>query len=174
MVILKPSKRESILLFGDGDEAVFDHVSRSSEKGYLLFFFRPTDKMRWTKQIQYDQYDEYDHMVKKIYKEELCIPLSLDPDFPFWAILCDYNGKEDTPLFNVFKQDKLRIRELQNEVIIWKTKSIITNVREKKRAQNPEGYEMEMTDRIERMKKAFGSITILPPQQDEFKQQEEG
>jgi len=93
--IPKPTKPESIVLFGDGDEAVFGHISQSEEDEYYLFHLRPTPKMEWNKQIQRDEYDEYDHWIKKIYKKDLCIPLSLDPDFPFWVIMCDYRGKED-------------------------------------------------------------------------------
>src|SRR3990167_7744245 len=103
--ISKPQSRESIVIYGDGDEAIFGFVAISSKEGYMLFHIKPTNKMRWRKQIQEtpeDGYDLYDGWWKKIYPKELCLQLSFDPDFPMWLILSDWEGNEHTPLFDYF------------------------------------------------------------------------
>ena len=74
--------------------------------------------MRWKKQILDDQYSPDDKMINRKYKNDLCIPLSTDPDFGLWLILCDYHGNEDTPLFNYFVRVKeliMRNRDLERE-----------------------------------------------------------
>lgn len=74
--------------------------------------------MRWKKQILDNQYNPEDKTINRKYKEDLCLPLSTDPDFGLWLILCDYYGNEDTPLFNYFikvKQLIIRNRDLEKE-----------------------------------------------------------
>ena len=172
-IIAKPTNRESIVLFGDGDEAVFGHTTLSHEEGYRIFHFRPTAKMRWTKQIQDEEYDQHDRWIKKIYKDDLCILLSSDPDFPFWAILCDYDGIEKTPLMKVFQRDKMKIRELQREIQLLKTERTTKRIMEMKKAQYPTMYEQEMLDRIARHRKAAGDRQIIPSQIENIPLEEE-
>lgn len=95
----KPAQGERLLIFGDGDVAIFDSIASSpSVEGHYHIKLRPTPQMRWRKQIPEIHFNENDRWIHKIYKKELCLQLSFDPDFPTWVILCDYNAREDTPM----------------------------------------------------------------------------
>lgn len=98
--IQKPLTREGIIIFGDGDESSLISVGNSTYEGYLYFKMRPTPQMRWKKQIPEGDFHPDDRTLNKIYKKDLCIQLSFDPDFPMWLILCDYYAHEDTPLMD--------------------------------------------------------------------------
>ena len=114
----RPTDRESMVMFGDGNEAVFLTAQPSSEKGYTFFKLRPLPQMRWKLQILDNQYNPNDKWVYRKYKSDLCFPLSTDPDYGQWIILCDYYGNEDTPLFDYFvkcKQVIQRNRDLSKE-----------------------------------------------------------
>lgn len=115
----KPETRESLVIFGDGSEAIFGTCSNSTVEGFMMFQIRPTPQMRWKYQIPPSHYHKDDNWIYKVYKRDLCLQLSFDPDFPVWLILCDYNGDEDTPLMdNLIKAkpfiNRNRILEVEN------------------------------------------------------------
>ena len=147
----RPSTRESTIIFGDGDEAVFLTVGSSIQKGYLYFKIRPTPQMRWKKQILDNQYDPNDKWIGRIYRTDMCIPLSLDPDFSLWMLLCDYYGNEDTPLFNYFVKSKhliIRNRDLEKENFILRAKINKADLIARKRAEHPESYIRELLNHV--------------------------
>ena len=161
----RPSSRESTIIYGDGDEAVFLTVGTSTQKGHLYFKLRPTPQMRWKKQILDDQYDPNDKWINRIYKSDLCIPLSTDPDFGMWLILCDYFGNEDTPLFNYFVKSKqliLRNRDLEKENLIYRAKINKMDLIARKRAIHPEEYVRELLNNVSYINEAAKPPVLMP------------
>lgn len=158
--IPKPQNRESILIFGDGDEAVFGYIGNSVDEEYNLFHIRPTGKMMWRKQIQMteqDGYDRWDGWWKKRYRKDLCVSLSIDPDFPMIIIMCDWYGNEKTPMMDYFvKCAELieRNRYLQKKSSAYKALTDRKAIEERKRAMHPDGVELEFEKRVERLVKA--------------------
>lgn len=162
--IPKPQSRESILIFGDGDEAVFGYIGPSKEEGYYLIHSRPTQKMRWSKQIQDSDYDKYDGWIKNIYKKDMCIQLSYDPDFPMWLILCDYNGGEDTPLMERFSRMRQLIernRDLEKESMNLRILLSRKRAQERKRAMHPDEHLLEIKQLGKDMKQIFGQTQVI-------------
>jgi len=169
----KPTTGEKLLIFGDGDEAIYDGIGNSSVKDYYHLIFRPTPQMRWKKQIPDSHYNENDRWIHKIYKKDLCFQLSFDPLFPVWIILCDYDGKEDTTMIENFVRCKSYIdrnRQLQqdNSIAIAQLNSLKKILR--KKSQHPDESEYEKLAYLERMQKmkALGG-----QQQQAFGQQQE-
>mgnify|MGYP001619272879 CR=1 FL=1 len=190
--IPKPPNRESILFFGDGDEAVFGHIGNSIEEGYYIVHFRPTKKMRWIKQIPDSEYDPKDMWIKKIYKKDLCIPLSIDPDFPMWAILCDYRANENTPLFKFFAAhlmncphcDKQIFVNIGIESLLLKNRDLDRKIRnlliernrkmleQKKKDMHPDEWLEEKFRFTEKAKKAIGEPIVIDRGQQENPEEE--
>jgi len=146
MFVSKPTSREGILIFGDGDEAAFITCGHSTYEGYLYFKYRPTPQMKWRKQIQPDQFHPDDHTINKIYKKELCVQLSFDPDFPMWLILCDCHGNEETPFIDNFIKCIhfiKRNRDIEQEnKMLWATVNRIRK-QSRRKAEHPTEDEHE-------------------------------
>lgn len=176
--IPKPQNRESILIFGDGDEAVFSYVGNSVDEDYYLFHIRPTTKMMWRKQIQMseeDGYDRFDGWWKKRYKKDLCKQISFDPDFPMWLILCDWYGNEKTPMMDYFvKCTELleRNRYLDKKVNAYKALVNRKSVEERKRAMHPDESFLEFEHKVKRLVQS-GIINISTVQQQQEMETEE-
>ena len=172
--IPKPQNRESTILFGDGDEAVFGHISSSSVEGYNLVHLRPTQKMAWKRQIQMSEsegFDNNDGWWKKIYKKDLCIQLNADPDFPMWLILCNYLGHEETPLMEHFVKCRLlteRNRDLGKEVRNLRAELNRKRLNERKRALHPDEEFLEFEERTKRLISAgvIAPTIAQPPHED--------
>lgn len=159
MPIIKPNKRDPVLMFGDGDEASFITQGTSTKEGYFFFKFLPTPQMRWRKQITDDKYSEDDRTINRTYKQDLCFQLSNDPDFPVWVILCDYHGNEDTPMINEFLKLKSMIkvnRDLQRQLKIKEAQLHKARIDEMRRAADPQGYMHEVMQSAKYMKDAVG------------------
>lgn len=175
--IQKPQSRESTLIFGDGDEAVFGYLGNSSVEGYYLVHARPTPKMRWRKQIQMteeDGYDKYDGWWKKIYKQDQCLPISFDPDFPMWIIKCDWNGNENTALVEHFvrcRQLMERNRDLERELKKFKSLLSRKRVEEIKMAMHPDADSLKFEEKVKRLIQA-GIISPSIVQQPQEKEME--
>ena len=172
MPIEKPNKRDSILLFGDGDEATFITQGISTKSGYYFFKYLPTRQMRWRKQIEDDQYDPTDRTINKTYKKDMCWQLSNDPDFPVWVILCDYHGNEETPMMEEFINLKRMIkvnRDLNRENRNLRAQLNKVRLDELRRSQDPQGYMREVMQSAKYMKEAVGQSQqqFYPPQQQQ-------
>src|SRR3990167_9927589 len=113
--IPQPPNREGVVIFGDGDEAALIDIQNSDLEGYYLVIFSPTDKMRWTKQIQDNEYNKYNRAIWKVYKKDMCLQLSFSTDYPLWVVMCDYRGNEDTPMMKLHGVLILRKRDLEKE-----------------------------------------------------------
>lgn len=176
--IPKPINRESTLIFGDGDEAVFGFLGNSEQEGFYLIHFRPTNKMKWRKQIQEtnsDGYDKYDGWWKRIYKKDLCIQLSFDPDFPMWLVLCDYYGNESTPLMEHFVELKhaiFRIRDLTKQNINLRAERNVHIIMERRKVSYPEENFNQFIEKTTRIKKALGETQLIEVPPDKYSQQE--
>jgi len=171
--IPKPQNRESTVIFGDGDEAVFGYVGTSVDEDYLLFHLRPTQKMAWKNQIQMSEaenYDKFDGWWKKRFRKDLCLQLSPSPDFPTWLILCDWYGRERTPLMEHFVKcsDLIeRNRYLEKKVANFMAAQNRKSMEERKKALHPEGDFLLFEERVKRMIQA-GVITPSIQQKDEI------
>ena len=161
----KPTARESILIFGDGDEAVFITYGASHEEGCIFFRFNPTPQMRWKKQIPESHFSENGRWIDKVYKKDLCFQLSGDPDFPLWLILCDYNGLEDTPFMDYFvkcRQLLMRNRDLEKDKKILQSSLDRAKHTLRKIAEHPDENELA------KLKHAQMIIDMTPRQQNPF------
>ena len=174
--IPKPPSRESTIIFGDGDEAVFGYVGDSVDEDYILFHLRPTPKMRWKKQIQMSEtenFDKNDGWWKKRFRRDLCEPLTLDPDYPTWMIFCDWYGKENTPFMRRFVKcaDLIeRNRYLEKKVKMFQATLNRKSIEERKRAMHPEEDFIIFEERAKRMIQA-GIITpsiVQQPKENEM------
>lgn len=170
--IPKPPTRESILIFGDGDEAVFGYIGNSTEEEYYLVHFIPTKKMAWAKQIQPTEYDTKDRWIKKKYRKDLCEQLSFDPDFPMWLIFCDYHGKEDTPLFNVHKELVLKNRDLDRQIRILRIQINRMRLEEAKKAMHPDEWLDKQFAVAKKAKETIGEPIVIQQQQPSEYQEE--
>ena len=144
--VQKPGTREGILIFGNGDEASFITCGDSSNEGFMYFKFTPTPQMKWRRQIPPEHYHRDDKTLNKLYKKDLCIQLSYDPDFPMWLILCDYYGNENTPLFEHFvRYTQLLKRNRQLEYDKSILESTINRIKRdlRRKAQFPKEDEQE-------------------------------
>jgi len=172
---LKPTTGERLLIFGDGDEAIYDFIGNSNKKDYFLIKFRPTPQMRFHKQIPETHYNVDDRWIYKIYRKDLCFQISFDPDFPVWVILCDYNGNEDTQMIQQFdKCEKFiaRNRELEIDKNILQV-SLNTLKRDiRKKAQYPSEEELDKLRYLERINKVKPTPQQPSPMQ-EFASQEQ-
>ncbi len=167
----RPSRRESLVMFGDGDVATLLSVGNSSIPGRTFFKFRPTPQMRWKKQILDDQYNPNDKWIDRTYPTDLCFPLSLDPDFYQWIILCDYFGNEDSPLFNYFvkvKQLISRNRSLEQEVFTKRVEINKYHLRERLKVMHPEEHEREKLNFLDNVKKVMRDPIYMPQQSPEM------
>lgn len=158
--IPKPPNRESILMFGDGDEAVFGFMGDSIHEGYKFAHFKPTKKMRWRKQIQDSEYSK-DGWIKKIYKQDLCKLVNDDPDFPVWVILCDYHGNENTPLFNLHRELVRINRTLDRENRNYRIMVNKMKLDEKRRLLHPNEWEEEKMQFAKKMKEIIGEPIVI-------------
>ena len=170
--IPRPPTRESILIFGDGDEAVLGSIGNSSEKGYYLVHFIPTKKMAWAKQIQPSEYDTKDRWIKKKYRKDLCHQLSLDLDFPMWAIMCDYYGKEDTPLFNIHNDLLLKNRDLDRQIRNLRIQINRMRLEDKKKAMHPDEW-LDKQFAVAKKTKEIGEPIVIQ-QPAEYSEEEGG
>ena len=69
----RPTGRERLVIWGDGDIAIFETCQQSKKEGHLLFKFRPTPQMESNKNIDPSHYDEMDHLINRIYPKDICI-----------------------------------------------------------------------------------------------------
>lgn len=164
----KPTTGERLLMFGDGDEAIFDSIASSSTEGYFYVKLRPTPQMRWRKQIPDSHFNENDRWIHKIYRKDLCFQLSFDPDFPVWLILCDYNGKEDTIMIESFIKCKnliTRNRQLETDLRIATAEVNSLKKKMRKKAEHPSEDEMEKLAYMDRVNKVRSAPYIPQGQQ---------
>jgi len=167
--IPKPINREGILIFGDGDMALFLDKQMAQDKGYDLLIFKPLDKMKYSKQIQDWEYDIYDRLVKKIYKRDLCIPLNDSPDFPTWLLLCNYRGSEDTPAMRIFGDYIKTIRDLKRKTVIDEIKLNRIRAKSAVDAMHPDQEELKFLERVKRFNASNATKEIIiqkEPQMD--------
>src|SRR3990167_695163 len=172
----RPTGRERLVIWGDGDIAIFETCQQSKKEGHLLFKFRPTPQMESNKNIDPSHYDEMDHLINRIYPKDMCIQLSYDPDFAVWIILCDYNLNEDTPLMGELKGLKRLIeinRDLAKQIKIKDAQLFRSRLDSKKRAENPEGYFHEVMTAARHASNATKSPTFYPPTNPPFDPNEE-
>lgn len=159
--IPKPINREGILIFGDGDMALFGDIQTSTREGFSMLIFRPLDKMKWAKQIQDWEYDKYDRWIKRLYRSDLIIPLNNSPDFPTWLLLCDYRGNEDTAAIKVFGKNLEVIRDLKISNTTWKIKlNRVRNI-ETQAALHPEANEIKIIETAGRWAKALNQREVI-------------
>lgn len=165
--ITKPNYRESILIFGDGDEAILNTVSISHKEGFMYFEFRPTPQMRWRKQIMNQDFDPTDRWIKRIYRVDLCIQLSFDFDFPIWLVLCNYYGDDNTQLYHQFvhvKQYIQRNRDLERENRTLRTTINRVRIDQRIQSERPKEFEREKLN----FAKWVGEIKPTPSQQQQI------
>lgn len=124
--IEQPKYEENVILFGDGNEAIFQMSQLSSQAGFRYFKLRPTPHMEWRNKIPKSHYDQFDRWIHKIYKSDLCYKLSDDSHFQVWMVLCDYYGNENTPLMNHFvRMTEIikRNRDLEKSLLIARSET---------------------------------------------------